>query len=340
MTEVLQQLKKQLQNHYIVVAEDSPINQQIAQEFLSDTGVDFDIVENGQELIELLKLRTADLILMDLQMPILDGFEATKILRQSSQYARLPIIAMTGDTSEAQIAACMEAGMNGHLNKSFDPEPLYQIIAEYLCQSDASSSTAEIINLDKINQQVNHKLELRNKLLNNFLSHHRHDIDLLQEAIRQQERSLAHRSIHTLYGLLASLGANDELCSTVKTLNARWQDSQHKIQVQELETFIPLFQSFVNAVEGVVEIQNSGQASSGLKPFSKQDFAIVFDELAAHISNYSPEASLSLDKILIYQLPQALQEDIDSLKQSLDLFDFPSCEEKLIQISTTLCKLS
>ena len=116
----------------MLIAEDVEINREILMAILGDSGFVFDCAENGIEALE--KIAAApdkyDIVLMDLQMPQMGGLEATKHIREITK--SLPIIAMTGNTFEDDIAACHEAGMNEHLSKPIEIDNLFKVLRKYL----------------------------------------------------------------------------------------------------------------------------------------------------------------------------------------------------------------
>jgi two-component system sensor histidine kinase/response regulator len=109
----------------ILVAEDNEFNQQIATELLTDAGFTVDIAENGQKSIEMLDKRLYDIVLMDMQMPVMDGVTATKEIRKDERFKDLPILAMTANVMETDIEKCREAGMWDHIGKPIDPDELF-----------------------------------------------------------------------------------------------------------------------------------------------------------------------------------------------------------------------
>lgn len=116
----------------ILLAEDNLINQQVAKGFLADTKVNLDTAENGVIAIEMLQQKHYDLILMDIQMPELDGLSATVEIRKSLKMTDIPIIAMTAHAMESDVAKSLDAGMNGHITKPIELEILFAELAKYL----------------------------------------------------------------------------------------------------------------------------------------------------------------------------------------------------------------
>ncbi|MCJ8273784.1 MAG: response regulator, partial [Psychrosphaera sp.] len=109
----------------ILLVEDNEVNQQVATELLAQALLVVDVADNGQIGVEKANNNTYDAILMDLQMPVMDGYTATRILRENEAFKDLPIIAMTANAMEGDREKCLTAGMNDHIAKPIDPKKMY-----------------------------------------------------------------------------------------------------------------------------------------------------------------------------------------------------------------------
>jgi two-component system, sensor histidine kinase and response regulator len=131
MSEVEQALAQHHQAR-VLLAEDNALNQEVALDLLTHAGLQVDLARDGQEALELALETPYDLILMDLQMPRLDGLQATRAIRQWPGHADTPILAMTANAYEEDRQACLAAGMNDHIPKPVDPEVLYRTLLQWL----------------------------------------------------------------------------------------------------------------------------------------------------------------------------------------------------------------
>jgi CheY-like chemotaxis protein len=116
----------------ILLAEDEPITQEISCGLLEDLGLVVDVAEDGQQALALAKKNTYALILMDMQMPVMNGVEATQAIRSDSQNQTTPILAMTANAFDEDRQVCLEAGMNDHIAKPVDPEKLYETLLRWM----------------------------------------------------------------------------------------------------------------------------------------------------------------------------------------------------------------
>ena len=128
----------------ILLAEDNDINKMIVLEMLEETGVDVDVAVNGAEALEQLQRQHYDLILMDIQMPIMDGYQATKKIRaMGGRYASIPIMAMTAHALEGDSNRSLEAGMDYHVSKPFEPDQFVSLIVRFVEESSAADATPD-----------------------------------------------------------------------------------------------------------------------------------------------------------------------------------------------------
>jgi CheY-like chemotaxis protein len=118
----------------ILVADDEPINREIAQMLLEDIGLLIDTAEDGEMAVALAKITNYAAILMDMQMPKVNGLEATQQIREIPGAQQIPIIAMTANAFAEDKVLCMAAGMNDFLIKPFNPDVLFSILLKWLNQ--------------------------------------------------------------------------------------------------------------------------------------------------------------------------------------------------------------
>ena len=129
----------------VLLMEDHPVNQQLIVELMQEQGAEVEVAANGKVGLEMVRshpLAYYDVVLMDLQMPVMDGYEATRILRLDPQHAHLPIFAMTAHAMAEEKQRCMALGMNGHLSKPIDPEVLFETLAQLRGAGRVTASSA------------------------------------------------------------------------------------------------------------------------------------------------------------------------------------------------------
>jgi CheY-like chemotaxis protein len=115
----------------VLVVEDNLVNQQVSRELLQSLGLRVELADDGQHALDLLRFKTFDLILMDVQMPVMDGLEATRRIREELKL-KVPVVAMTADVGMEDRQACLDAGMNDHLPKPFELEQLWEVLQRWV----------------------------------------------------------------------------------------------------------------------------------------------------------------------------------------------------------------
>jgi CheY-like chemotaxis protein len=124
------------------LVEDNEINQEVAIGQLEDASAFVDLAENGQDALAMIRANDYDAVLMDMQMPVMDGIEATRVIRSNSRFRDLPIIAMTANAMASDRILCLEAGMNDHIAKPIDPDQLFGVLLRWIRRTDGDGGQA------------------------------------------------------------------------------------------------------------------------------------------------------------------------------------------------------
>jgi len=220
-----------MQGANVLLVEDNPVNQQVGKEILQGLGITVDISNNGEEAIYQVQKKTFDLVLMDIQMPLMDGHEATRIIRQKLQMLELPIIAMTANAMTEDKEKAIEAGMNDHLSKPIDPIAFISTLEKWISpnsQVTPNPSAIELNNvaakkdqdenfpkfltgfdLDASLARFNGNKRVMLKVMKQFYRENKHQGETLSTLIQSEELLKAANLAHTLCGALGNLGAND-----------------------------------------------------------------------------------------------------------------------------------
>jgi len=170
-----------IRGSHILLAEDNSINQAVMSGLLEDTGIKLTIANNGEEAISYSKkLIDIDLILMDMNMPIIDGDEATRVIRKDLRYKFIPIIALSGDTQEKDIKKAEESGVDEYLVKPINVQKFYKILLKYIMPKAKALQNREIDNKhinNKVNKNIFKKELVNRNILNINLGLHKYNQD-------------------------------------------------------------------------------------------------------------------------------------------------------------------
>ena len=124
----------------VLLVEDNEINQEVAMWQLEDAALLVDLAENGEVAVQKVRDNDYDIVLMDMQMPVMDGVEATRLIRSNPRFQQLPIIAMTANAMASDRELCLQAGMNDHIVKPIDPDQLLSALLHWIGRGDFRSS--------------------------------------------------------------------------------------------------------------------------------------------------------------------------------------------------------
>lgn len=199
----------------VLLVEDNEINRMIAIEMLQSAGLAITLAHDGREAVERLRADGAtafDLVLMDVQMPVMDGMEATRLLRADARFAALPVIAMTAHALAEERAACLASGMNDHIAKPIEPETLYHTLHRWLpMHTPAAESPVRLENvagLDCANSlhRLGGNRALYLKLLGMFVESEADAGRRIAQSLADGDAAAAQRMTHTVKGQAGSLG--------------------------------------------------------------------------------------------------------------------------------------
>ncbi|HRP67351.1 MAG TPA: response regulator [Thauera sp.] len=206
----------------VLIVDDLPLNREVVREFVSLAGLEVVEAANGREAIDRLAAGDIALVLMDVQMPVLDGLAATRLIRGDARHRDLPILAMTAHAMSGSRKQSLAAGMNDHLTKPIDPQLLYAALLKWIPPADYASAAvhaaagsvqpARLPPLEGIDSErglANHmgRPGLYRRILNGFREQFAHASADLSRALAQGEVAAARRLAHSLKSAAATIGA-------------------------------------------------------------------------------------------------------------------------------------
>jgi two-component system sensor histidine kinase/response regulator len=257
-------LPRTLRGARVLLVEDNDINQMVAREILQDAGFAVAVADNGRVALDMVR-GGWDLVLMDMQMPVMDGLTATREIRAMPGMAHLPIIAMTANAMQRDRDRCMDAGMNDFVSKPIDPEALVAMLRKWL-ESDAPAqqpqarrpaaltpeetceALAQVPGLDVQTglRRMMGKKPLYLAMLKRYVQSQRECPQQLWRAVEQADWATAERIVHTAKGLAGNIGA-DELARSAQSL-------EEALRAQRpLADLAPRHEVFARGLDGITQ---------------------------------------------------------------------------------------
>ncbi|OIQ51393.1 Signal transduction histidine-protein kinase BarA [Pseudodesulfovibrio hydrargyri] len=214
----LGQVTAKLSQAKVLLVEDNEINQDVAVDLLTSNGIACKVAKNGVEALEMLEREPFDCVLMDCQMPVMDGYTATREIRKIDRFKKLPIIAMTANVMAGDREKSIEAGMNDHIGKPIRVQELFVTMGKWVKPSIKRTASAlpemnmDLSGLDGIDvaaglRYVQGKESLYRSLLGKFLRNYEKFGEMFEAARREDDDMAAERCAHTLKGVAATIGA-------------------------------------------------------------------------------------------------------------------------------------
>ncbi len=270
----------------VLLVEDNELNQEVATELLQGVGVLVSVAHNGQEAVEQVQPGRFDLVLMDMQMPVMDGLTATRTIRRNEALSGLPIIAMTANAMASDREACLSAGMNDHLAKPIEPEHLFASLLHWLAgrtpaplaepeiaggtSEDSSLPLPEVEGLDTRAglRRVTGKRAVYLSLLHKFVQGQGEAIPHLRQALDRGDAVQLQRLAHTLKSVAGNIGLGGvQQHAAELELTASGQDAAAQLAALDaLETIlVPQWNALQAALAPEVPDQRVGEAVHPVK---------------------------------------------------------------------------
>jgi two-component system sensor histidine kinase/response regulator len=326
------------------------MNQEIATEILANAGLRVDVANNGVEALVKVQQTDYDGILMDCEMPLMDGFEATRRIRADARFRTLPIIAMTANVMAGDRDRCIDAGMNDHVGKPIDVNELFSTLARWLkhASGEAVASADEAspepedasicipgVDVERALQRVGGSIKFYRTLLSQFRKTQSDSVQRIREAISHGDTETARREAHTLKGLAGSVGATalaecaraaENLLKTKETAGLDQVLVSLEISLSDFVASLP---------EGTLEAGSALAAQSTAQRFADPAaFAASLSELAKLIARDDTRAGKAFEAISGDLRAAGQGERGKQLQNLLARYDFESAAavlEKIVQ---------
>ena len=339
----------------VLVAEDNRINQQVAQEILESMGVAVSLADNGVKAVQAVREQVYDLVLMDIQMPEMDGYQATKAIRNDPQLAQIPIVAMTAHAMAGDREKCLAAGMDDHLAKPIDPSLLYRTLKHWIVAPERAEKKANVTPSPPITEQPSEMLlpdrlpgidleqalvriggnkKLLRRLLLEFVEDHRHADVALAAALSDRDTALARRLVHTIRGVAGSLGAVD-LAAVAGELEQTL--TQGLVPNVLHGRFVSEFQHVVNGLLAAFATSTKDVRVASISgDVDEAQSQVWLTELASMLEGGDAESKSRFELCRRYLLLHTKAQALQQLEAQIDGYDFDDALLTLNQIKSNL----
>ena len=215
---------------HVLIVEDNPVNQEVARQHLESFGCTAEIAHDGMEAVDKVRDASFNLILMDVQMPRMDGFAATKKIRElegARGSCDTPIVALTANPLEGERQTCLDVGMNGCVGKPFSEQDLEQVLAKWLVPAVPVNDQSGCVNKETLSRIHGQKPELVRRIISLYLNHAIKMISELKAGIENADHASLNRTAHSLKSSSSNIGAKKltGLCENLERISERQQMS-------------------------------------------------------------------------------------------------------------------
>ncbi|TWA58523.1 signal transduction histidine kinase [Azospirillum baldaniorum] len=324
----------------ILLAEDNDLNQQVACELLGDAGLAVEVAENGAIAVDMVQEARYDLVLMDMQMPVMDGVAATLEIRRQG-FADLPIVAMTANAMQADRERCLDAGMNDYLAKPIDPDALWATLLTWIAPrpglgaeapvslpapaaEDGGDLPAGVPGLDTVTglSRVLGKKRLYLDLLRKFAAGQRDVVTAIRGALDSGDLAAAERYAHTLKGTAGNIGAHP-VQDAATDLEAVIRDARPRPEIDtRLAALEPPLGALLAHLEAALTPMGAAAPSAAQPTLVDADALLaVYGQLRQLLLDSDPDAeeALAADADL---LRAAFPDRFEAIADQIRNFDF------------------
>lgn len=330
---------------HALLVEDNEINRQVASELLEGLGFTVDIAGNGVEAVDKIKESGTpsryDLVLMDLQMPIISGYKATEEIRKLEAYRSVPIIAMTADAMAGVREKCLEVGMMDFITKPINPNQLVEVVQKWIKPPEKGTlleatptgqpkfiiPMVEGIDLKDGLGHLGGNSQLYYDLLIKFLDKNEHFISEVKKEFTSGDHEQGRRMIHTLKGMSGNLGMVrlHEICKKV----------EESLQHGPGDKFTHILRSLSDELQVVLESlrKNMVRKSARSHGMPLEEVRLMLTQMKGLLKNHDPEALYILKKI---GMVRGYEKQMGQLEEVLNVYDFDAAAEIFAEIRNTM----
>jgi len=345
------------QNIQLLLVEDNEINQEVAQELLEQAGFSVTIANDGKEGVEAASKWGFDCILMDIQMPVMDGFQATKIIKTDTKNKNTPVIAMTANAMVSDIEDCREAGMDDHIPKPIDPKNLFTILEKWIgngnsTDKDLDESHSEkkdpleelVSNLPGINagpalQRFSGNAKLYASTLEKFSDNNLNIASSIKNALESGDVDTARREAHSVKGVSGLIGA-DRLFDVSGILEQKIIKNNGERVESYFRDFSEALNLVLTSLERVKKANELDSSASEEIPgdveIDKEKVKQLLKDVEFHLKDSDAEVMESLEDLKEELKGCGVNAVIVDLEKRVSCYDFEEATDVLDNLAKSL----
>jgi PAS domain S-box-containing protein len=338
----------------VLLVEDNEINREVGRELLESEGALVEVAENGREAVDKVEPGRFDLVLMDIQMPVMDGLEAVRLIRRNKRLADLPILSMTADVREMGLREYAQAGMNDNISKPIDPDILFDTLARWVRPRSwvlsrgskpgpgeepdpGSAGLGDLAGIDAESglARVSGNVGLYRKLLSKFRNRYEQAASQMRKSVHGSALDQARLLSHTLKGVAGNIGAGDLSQSAGDLQQAIEGGSQDEVRTA-LAVFSRNITTVMDSIEKL-ERENAPRPEPSAEHADAPSGSLLGKML--ELVRASDLDALDLLAGLKEELGGRLDEGrLTALRDALENFRFDDALEQLTRIADALRK--
>ncbi|WP_215407290.1 response regulator [Janthinobacterium sp. JC611] len=344
--------ERALRGAWLLLVEDNEVNQEVAQHILNDAGIRVDIASNGAIALAKIEENAYDGVLMDCQMPVMDGYQATRKLRQDPRYSNLPVIAMTANAMVGDKEKCLDAGMNDFIAKPIDVAQLFGTLARWIAPATPQAMTAAVaqpeaelpviagLKMAEAMRRVGGNAALMRKLLDRFVETQFDAMQRIAAAIENNQLETAIREAHTLKGLAGNIGAGglaDSAARVEHLLSLGSHDGLPQALAACTLALDELVPKIVLAMQSRGHVTEAGGAAlAHVAPVDRARLEAGLRELSQLLQQDDAQAVKHLEGIGPVLVAAGQAEHARQLKRMLGQYDFEGALAQLGEVADAL----
>lgn len=340
-----------IRNARVLLVEDVELNRVVAQAFLRQTGVRVDIAIHGRDALQKVAEHDYALVLMDIQMPELDGLAATQEIRKDPRHRDLPIVAMTAHAMSGDRERSLAAGMNDHLTKPIDPEALFAALLrwikpqaatvtdegldELLSEDDSHIEIPPLAGIDTVRGLVNHlrRPALYLRILSGFNREFGASADDISAALARGDFSTARRLAHSVKSAAATIGAN-ELSRCAKLLEERY--AVEAPATTEFAPFVAALQRIVTVLAPLAEAETATAQTTAAGTVSPETRLTLLARLEELLKNDDAAAGRVLEELAASLGDPCYRDELLCLRDQIDDIEYAAALQTVMRLRAAM----